>query len=162
MPNNERFLREFAIVSTNDVPARASNKTAIHGSDRIRPRGSVDALAGDHAPDTASRVVQVASPSWYEVNVTMKDRLSGIFACVHAHIEPGNFGILLLNGGSFGPQQGVNGIAFGLVQIKVVGNVALRDHQGMMVGDRGIGPALFDQSRVSRESRLTNTSAIKP
>jgi hypothetical protein len=96
----------------------------------------VDALAGDHAPDAASGVVKVTSPSWDQVNVTMKDRLSSIFARIHAHIEPGDAGIFLPDARSFRFQHRVNGIALGLVQIKVVRNVTLRDHQGMMVGDR--------------------------
>jgi len=60
----------------------------------------------------------VTLPSWDEVDVTMKDRLSGVFACVHAHIKPGDIGILLPDARSFRFEHSVNGIALGWYKSK--------------------------------------------
>ncbi len=78
-------------------------------------RTLVDALAGYYASHAATGVIKVASPSWNEVDVTMKDRLTSIFTGIHAHIEGGNAGILLSDGRSFRVQQSVNSIELRLV-----------------------------------------------
>ena len=54
------------------------------------------ALAWDDVPYTSARLLDVACPSWNQVNMTMMNGLACDFAHVDAHIEPGDCGILRL------------------------------------------------------------------
>jgi hypothetical protein len=52
--------------------------------------------AWDNVPHTSARLLNVACPSWNQVDMAMMNGLACSFAHVDAHIDPGDGGILSL------------------------------------------------------------------
>ena len=63
---------------------------------RVRIPFLIRTLAGDDVSYTSARLLDVACPSWNEVDMAMMNGLACGFAHVDAHIEPGDGGILRL------------------------------------------------------------------
>lgn len=99
------------------------------------------------------------------MHVAVEDGLAGVCAGVDANIERGDRRIDLKNQSALLFHQHLHGIPLGLEQVEVVRDVALRDYQGVMFGNRKAIPEREGQLILCNDAlwwQLTECATFVP
>ena len=102
--------------------------------------GIVVLFGWDAASDATGWIRDISFAPRNQVNMRVSNRLSRILAAIHADIESGHCGVLGLNRLLAILKQLINGIAFRLMEVQVIGDVSSRDDErverrdGILVG----------------------------
>jgi hypothetical protein len=99
----------------------------------------------NEVPDASSWILDVAFPPWYQVDMTMEDRLSRRLAAVDADVEAIDGRIIILKQFFLSDDQSVRSVDLGLEEPEIVNDVALWNDEGVHRRDRE--PITDDESQ---------------